>query len=49
MEGGLVIAEDREYSIFVEGLRKIIITLNHSRQSLALVLKRGPCEVRQQC
>jgi hypothetical protein len=35
-----------EYSIFVEGLRKIIINLNHSRQSLARVLKRGPCEIR---
>jgi hypothetical protein len=38
-----------EYSIFVEVLRKIIINLNHSRQSLARVLKRGPCEIRGNC
>jgi len=48
VEGGLVIAED-EYSIFMEGLRKIIINLNRSRQYLARELKRGPCEMRQQC
>lgn len=34
-----------EYSIFVQGLSKIIINLNHSRQSLARELKREPFEI----
>lgn len=31
---------------FLEGLRKTIVNMNHSRQSLARDLKRGPCEIR---